>query len=391
VVPDPRPAAAVPGGLERARGGERDVAGGPPLADDLNAAGDSLDGVWAAQDTTPGAIAGALIELLKQGRGRGEAFAPARVLNLVVVVDREWRGEILNRIERVGRYHPSRLILCAVEPGRTQLDAWATMTGDGDPRPGELVVHHEEVLMDIGEHHLSKMDTIVDPLIVSDLATVVWSPHGHPEAVDSLLRLAQVVLIDSENEPDPGAGTARARELGERAYVVDLAWLRSTPWRERVAATFDPANWRRELAAISSVTVRHRPDSLITAVLFCGWLASRLGWDPGELIDRGGSLFGRSRGRRQDVEVRLEPDPTMNAPGLAGVTLQTALGSEIDLNRGPGGLSAHRRTRDGSESSWTVLGASRGEAGILGEGIRQALLRDPTYAPALAAAGTMLP
>ena len=30
-----------------------------------------------------------------------------------------------------------------------------------------------------------------------------------------------------------------------------------------------------------------------------------------------------------------------------------------------------------------MLGASRGEAGILGEGIRQALLRDPTYAPAL--------
>jgi hypothetical protein len=37
-----------------------------------------------------------------------------------------------------------------------------------------------------------------------------------------------------------------------------------------------------------------------------------------------------------------------------------------------------------------VLGASRGEAGILGEGIRQALLRDPTYRPALAAAEAMV-
>ena len=42
-----------------------------------------------------------------------------------------------------------------------------------------------------------------------------------------------------------------------------------------------------------------------------------------------------------------------------------------------------RRARDGSEQAWTVLGASRGEAGILGEGVRQALLRDPTYKPAL--------
>ncbi len=32
-----------------------------------------------------------------------------------------------------------------------------------------------------------------------------------------------------------------------------------------------------------------------------------------------------------------------------------------------------------------MLGASRGEAGILGEGVRQALLRDPTYKPALEA------
>jgi hypothetical protein len=37
-----------------------------------------------------------------------------------------------------------------------------------------------------------------------------------------------------------------------------------------------------------------------------------------------------------------------------------------------------------------VLGASRGEAGILGEGIRQALLRDPTYGPAVRCAGAML-
>ena len=36
------------------------------------------------------------------------------------------------------------------------------------------------------------------------------------------------------------------------------------------------------------------------------------------------------------------------------------------------------------------MGASRGEAGILGEGIRQALLRDHTYAPSLEAAASML-
>ena len=47
-------------------------------------------------------------------------------------------------------------------------------------------------------------------------------------------------------------------------------------------------------------------------------------------------------------------------------------------------------TPDGQDQTWTVTGASRGESGILGEGIRQALLRDHTYGPALAAAERML-
>ena len=238
-----------------------------------------MDGVWHEQDTTPSDIAAALQELLKQRHDEDEAVAPARVLNLVVIVDREWRGEVLNRLERVGRYHPSRLILCAVERGRTTIDAIATMRMEGDPKPGELALYHEEVLVDVGERHLQKMDTIVDPLVVSDLATVVWSPHGHPQAVDSLMRLAQVVLIDSEMEPDPAAAAARATQLEERAYVVDLAWLRSTPWRERVAATFDPPRLRRELNAIC-VGDRAPPARLgrdRPALLRLARLAARLG------------------------------------------------------------------------------------------------------------------
>jgi hypothetical protein len=107
-------------------------------------------------------------------------------------------------------------------------------------------------------------------------------------------------------------------------------------------------------------------------------------------VSASGNLHGKAHGRRQDVELKLEPDPTMSVPGLAGVELGTASGMSIALNRGPGGLTAHRRDRKGKESSWTVLGASRGEAGILGEGIRQALLRDPVYARALERAETMV-
>jgi hypothetical protein len=226
--------------------------------------------------------------------------------------------------------------------------------------------------------------------VVTDIATVTWSPHGHPEAVDALLHLSQVILVDSVNEFDARSAVHRAKELASDAYVVDLAWLRSTPWRERVASTFDPQPWRGELGKISSVKVRHQPESAVAGLLFCGWLAARLGWEPGSLLAADGSLHGKAHGRRQDVNLKLEPDPTMSVPGLAGVELETASGMSIALNRGPGGLTAVRRDRKGRSSTWTVLGASRGEAGILGEGIRQALLRDPVYARALERAETMV-
>jgi glucose-6-phosphate dehydrogenase assembly protein OpcA len=346
--------------------------------------------VWSEQDTTPAHVEAALRELLKQRHSENEAYVPARVLNLVVVADREWRGEIQNRLDQVGRYHASRTILCCVEPGRESIDAWATTTGEEEVDHGDVAVLHEQIVLDVGPHHLGHLETIVDPLVVTDLATLVWSPHGHPDAVDALLDLAQIVLIDSVNEPDPGSAIRRARQLAEQAYIVDLAWLRSTPWRERVAATFDPPQWRGELGKISAVKARHRPDSGVAGLLFFGWLAKSLGWEPGAMLAQGGALHGSAHARRQDVKLVLEPDETMSAPGLASITIETASGMRVSLDRGVGGLKARRTLRDGRESTWTVLGASRGEAGILGEGIRQALLRDKSYGPALRAAEKMV-
>ena len=345
-----------------------------------------MDEVWSERNTTPARIEAALRQIVTEHHHSDHPFVPARVLNVVVVVDGAFRGEIENRFERVGRYHPSRLVLCAVEPGRDTIDAWAGVgTDDAHPVPGHIAVARERVEIEIGSRHLSKLDTIVDPLLVTDLATMVWAPHGHAEAIDALRRLAQIVLVDTQDEPDVAASLSRVELLSEYAYVVDLAWLRSTPWRERVAASFDPPQLRAALGGVSAVTVRHREDSLAAALLFCGWLSSRLDWKPGALSRSGTAMVGHARARRQEVRIQLEP-VHQNAPGLAGVTIETASGEAVSLDRSPGGLQAVRRARDGSEQTWTVLGASRGEGGILGEGVRQALLRDPTYRPALACA-----
>jgi hypothetical protein len=108
------------------------------------------------------------------------------------------------------------------------------------------------------------------------------------------------------------------------------------------------------------------------------------------MMRQNGTMLVRASTRKHEVRLRLEADERQEVPGLAGISLVTSTGMSLSLDRGPGGLSAKRTMRDGRESAYVVLGASRGETGILGEGIRQALLRDPTYGPALAAASAML-
>ncbi len=342
--------------------------------------------VWSAQDTTPDAIEAALRELLRQRHAADRALAPARVLNLIVVVDREWKGEISNRLENVGRYHASRTILCSVEEGRTTLDAVATLAHEDVGGPGVHPVR-ERVDIDLGPEQLSRLDTIVDPILVAELPTMLWSPHGHDEAVQALLPLTDVILIDSDDEDVCGGLTYPAR-LRDAVYVVDLAWLRTTPWRERLAASFDPPHRRSGLEQLTDVCVRHRRSSLASAALLAGWLAARLHWQPAQL-DSGNGPGARGTVRNADgtreIAIALAPQE-QDVPGLAGVTVEWGGGCSLSLDRGRGGLTARQLDGEGRESSWRILGASRGEGLILGEGVRQALLRDATYGSALDAA-----
>ncbi|MDX6649303.1 MAG: hypothetical protein QOJ97_1254, partial [Solirubrobacteraceae bacterium] len=233
------------------------------MADDLT---------WCARGTTPADVEAALRRMLARCYAENETCVPARALNLVCIVDAARRAEVEGRLRQVGRYHASRTILCVVEPGRARIDASATIAGAVHSAPGEFAVLRESVVLAVGERHVPHLDTVVDPLVVTDLPIVVWSPHGHDAGVEALLSLAQVLLLDSVDEPDLRDAVRRASEPLARAYVVDLAWLRSTPWRERVAATFDPPDLRPDLAAISGVAVRHHPDSAVAGLLLVGWL-----------------------------------------------------------------------------------------------------------------------
>lgn len=361
------------------------------MAAQTPARGGTIDRVWHEQDTEPARIDDALRSMLADIYRENTGYLPARVLNLVAIVDQDYSGEVANRLRGVGRFHASRTIVCKVERGRTHLDAVATIAAPADVDANGLGLLRETVIVSCGPQHLGKLDRLVDPLVVAELPTCVWAPHGHDEGVDALLALTDVELVDSADESDPAAAIARIERLAAESYVVDLSWLRSTPWRERIAATFDPGPLRGQLRLFSALELRVHPESKVAALLFAGWLASRLGWRTSPLLHRGERLEGTASSRHQEITITIAPDPGLTVRGFSGLTLETAAGRRMTLNRGAGGMRAHYSHPRGTEREWTILGASRGEPGILGEGLRQALLRDPTYRPALTAAATMLP
>ena len=170
---------------------------------------------------------------------------------------------------------------------------------------------HEHVEIDLGPQHLGALQTIVDPVLVGEIPTVVWSPHGHDEAVRALLPLIDVMLLDSDDVPDPADAFARAGALCSDVYVVDLAWLRTTPWRERLAASFDLPERLETLARMSRT--RGPPPRELDRERACCWPAgsppgctgsgSRLRFEAGRMEGEaqradGGVLVGLCRPSR---------------------------------------------------------------------------------------------
>ena len=184
---------------------------------------------------------------------------------------------------------------------------------------------HETVIVELGDRHLDDLLTIADPLVVSDLPTLLWSPHGHPEAVEALLPLAQATLLDSVDDPVWHEAIDRANTLSDRLYVVDLAWLRSTPWRERIAATFDPPALRRRARRdrLDHDPPPPRLDGRGDAADRLAGLAAGLAAGPA--LPRGAPTVdvlqrpaAQSRSA-SEIALRLEAAPELPVRGLAGL------------------------------------------------------------------------
>lgn len=232
-----------------------------------------------------------------------------------------------------------------------------------------------------------RLHVFVEPLLLPDLPVMLWMPQEPDCSAQDFRRLTQVaqrVVLDSAGFTDPALGLKllhrQAREQGAPAFG-DLSWGRLTPWRELVADLFQDEGRRPLLQRITRVAVeygseavptllaidggRQGPPALARALLFLGWLGSRLGWRPAgggwEPSGEGVTLqMGRpdKAGAAAGIAVSMAPHRCSHGTygGLETVTLEAVPEAEdgrrvvLTIKRSPEtGICASRLGLQGAE------------------------------------------
>ena len=303
--------------------------------------------VWQAERTSVRAIAEHLSALWSAPLDGGDAdgalvsekgmpHARASVLNLIVtVVDDAAASRVVQTMVGLGVRHPSRALVLVPEQesAAAPLDARIS-THCHDPVGASERVCYEEVVLTVRGEAARHLSGIVAPLLIHDLPTYVWWPGDPPfsdPVFDQLVDMGDRLIVDSSDFSDHLPGLRRLSTLRRRSGVGDLSWGRLAWWQERTAQFFDAPRFRRYLPNLSRLDVRyavappsstrHEEDGEVApgvaqpmaqALLFAGWIATRLGWRRHRTLES--MLDGRFRlqmeGRHEMVELTIQPTPT---------------------------------------------------------------------------------
>jgi hypothetical protein len=289
---------------------------------------------WVGKGVTADDVDSELDRLHRATGGSDRVVALARTLNLVVVPCPDRReGEVERALALLGAHTPSRTLVLR-RHGADRVDADLVMECESSTAAGHVGLCHDRVLLTMNDERLEHSASLLAPLLVRDLPTVVWLPEPDAAIPDlGLLERAQHVLVDSGSVGEAALG--RLAELATGIPVHDLAWGRLEYWRAATAAAFDPPERRRLLPRLTAATLRHEEGDLGAGLLLAGWIAARAGWDPGPLERRNGhAAVVATRPDGEEVAIELEEAPHCHACGGVDALTFQADGDEVVLASG---------------------------------------------------------
>jgi glucose-6-phosphate dehydrogenase assembly protein OpcA len=309
---------------------------------------------WTEDPTTVDALWTAIGEVWREaGRRMASSSAASggvlrtRVVNFVAYSNSNGVCERASSVlTHLAGTHPSRALLLLAEPQNPAPSIGASLQAFCHTDAGtahRLCFDH--IFLTIRGQAAERLPGIVTRLLLPDLPSILWWPGDPPLESRTFVGLSSacdVVIVDSSEFAGPMTGLCTLARLARpgrgKARVADLNWDRLTEWREIVAQFFDSIPLRRHLQHIQSVEISFAADPYregvsAQALLFSGWLASRLGWKA--LSPFSGSAI-RYQSGNQITEVRFGARPFEQAK--AGSLVALSLESELDGQ--PGRFSA---------------------------------------------------
>lgn len=131
---------------------------------------------------------------------------------------------------------------------------------------------------------LERIGGMVSALMLSDLPRFLWwkaKPQPKSDLFQRLADNSDTVIIDSSTfEQTEAELECVGQLLSEGIVFADLNWRRLSAWQELTAEAFDPPERRSALTEVDQVTIDYEQGNPAQALMFLGWLASRLKWDP---------------------------------------------------------------------------------------------------------------
>lgn len=229
--------------------------------------------------------------------------------------------------EAVAAQNPCRIItLCPVlgedEGVTAQVSAYCPLQKSG----ASNLVCCEYITLRGTKAALERVSDLILSLLIPDLPQFVWwkaTPNPEQELFKKLSTQCQCIIVDSCYFSDAEAEFLKMQNLiDSRTYIADLNWHRISPWQELTAAAFDPPERRISLPEIDQVAIDYEKGSPAQALMYLGWIASRLGWKPISYDELGGDydlikiiLEGPNQRR---IEAELAAIPTADWGEILG-------------------------------------------------------------------------
>ena len=228
---------------------------------------------WFGEDVHLADVDTALARLRAEAAAKAPSMRTS-VMTHIAWVPAGWVEQALAALEGMAERHPSRTILLLPEPNAddNRIDARAEVERWEVPDTDRGLVT-EVIELALRGSRAKAPASVVEPLLISDLPVFLrWRgepPWGAPE-LEQLVGVTDRLIVDSTEWDDLPNPYLRLAELFPLCAASDIAWARTSRWREHLA-TLWPG-----IAEVGTVRVR---GTAAQAWLLCGWLRSRLGRD----------------------------------------------------------------------------------------------------------------